>query len=943
MTIVLASLAAAEPYLGLVNAAGGVQFTRKNRTEFKLEPGLFAAEWRGMSAIPSKTTSDDPAVALGMIRVSDQAVVDTKLRATAADGALDLHYTLTPQADMKLNSLHASFSFPEAFLRGATYTIDGTTQVVPDTLGALHLWTGASARSVRFAWPNGDWLEVELLNEVPVLFQDNRQWGPSFELRLGPQMSSAQAVPAGKATEIGLRVRAKDGSRLEFDRPVTIQAGEDWVPLAVELDIEPGSALDFSNLGQFDAPAGKHGWLQARSDGQFAFAQTPQKAERFYGVNFCFTAQYLEKEQADQLAERLYRLGYNAVRLHHYEATLIDRRQGSSIQLNPAKLEQLDYFFAALKQRGIYVTTDCYVSRPVLANEVWPGTPGNVEMDEFKMLVPVNERAYENWAGFVRNLLTHRNPYTQMRYADDPTLAWLSMINEGNFGNFIRRLSDRSRPDWERAWGVWLKQRYGTAEAVGKAWGVAFEGDLAAPTAKLAKSFTDDNRQSRDFAVFLAETERTMFRRMKHFLREEIGTQALLTNMNAWTNTPQTELARAEYDYVDDHFYVDHPQFIEKSWRLPSRCSNTSPVLAGAPGGRGTAFTRVFGKPFTISEYNYSGPGRYRGVGGILTGCMAAVQDWSVVWRFAYSHNSGNLFTPGTAGYFDLATDPLNQAAERASLCLFLRGDLAPAPRAAAITFNPATLASGESRQGGLIPAWDELVPVIQVGNFLGDRNTKVPADIALPATDSAPAGAPLVLDDPYGKSEGDAILGQLRDRGWLAQGNLTDLGKKRGQSANNQFLMDGERDMMILDTPRTAGGYAPAGETIHTGAADFTVGGTGATVWVSSLDDKPLGESQRLLVTHLTDLQNTDVRYAERNRQTLLAWGKLPHLVRVGTAQVALRRADGKLPKVYMLATSGRRIGELAVAKDKNGALVLDLSTKGEQGAQMMYEVDFR
>jgi len=139
------------------------------------------------------------------------------------------------------------------------------------------------------------------------------------------------------------------------------------------------------------------------------------------------------------------------------------------------------------------------------------------------------------------------------------------------------------------------------------------------------------------------------------------------------------------------------------------------------------------------------------------------------------------------------------------------------------------------------------------------------------------------------------------------------------------------------------AGGFAPAGQTIHTAAADFTIGGAGATVWVSSLDGETLAESQRLLLTHLTDLQNTDVRYAERGRLTLLAWGKLPHLVRVGEAKVALRRTDGKLPKVYVLATSGRGLGEVPVAKDGNGALVLDLSTKGETGAQLMYEVDFR
>lgn len=51
----------------------------------------------------------------------------------------------------------------------------------------------------------------------------------------------------------------------------------------------------------------------------------------------------------------------------------------------------------------------------------------------------------------------------------------------------------------------------------------------------------------------------------------------------------------------------------------------------------------------------------------------------------------------------------------------------------------------------------------------------------------------------------------------------------------------------------------------------------TGATVFVSSLDGNPIRTSKSLLVTHLTDLQNTGARYAEGARQTLLEWGLCP------------------------------------------------------------------
>ena len=143
--------------------------------------------------------------------------------------------------------------------------------------------------------------------------------------------------------------------------PTVISAGPEWIPLRPELEIEPGSALDFTDLAGTGSPAGKHGAVIARPDGQFAFADSPDQARRFYGVNLCFSAQYLSHDQADRLAERLARLGYNAVRVHHYEGELIGG-QTNSTTLNPQRLDQLDYLAAALFRHGLYLTTDLFVS-----------------------------------------------------------------------------------------------------------------------------------------------------------------------------------------------------------------------------------------------------------------------------------------------------------------------------------------------------------------------------------------------------------------------------------------------------------------------------------------------------------------------------------------------------------------------------------------------------
>lgn len=739
---------------------------------------------------------------------------------------------------------------------------------------------------------------------------------------------------------------ATEGAAPQTNPPTVINAGAEWVPLRTELEIEPGSALDFSGLGFTDAPAGKHGRVIARADGQFAFADSPEQPRRFYGVNLCFSAQYLAKEQADRLAERLSRLGYNAVRIHHYEGELT-QGQADNTTLNPQKVDQFDYLVAALIRRGLYLTTDLYVSRSVPWRAVGLARDGVIPMDTFKVLVPVLPGAYENWQKFTRALLGHTNAYTQRRYADEPALAWLAMINEGNFGNFYKDIL--TIPEWKEAWNQWLVKRYSGRPALAAAWGEELKADEdpAARSVGLPERLQAAGPRARDGIAFLADTEREMVLRMKAFLRDDLGCRALVSNSSSWTRFTTDQSARAVYDYVDDHFYVDHPRFLEGSWRLPSRCPNTSPLADGAAGGRSITFTRLFDKPFTVTEYNYSGPGRFRGVGGILTGALGALQGWGGIWRFAYSHSRDALFSPAPMGYFDVASDPLSQAAERASLCLFLRGDLEAAPHSVALVMTEADLAKPAARIPTLAPNWHWLAWVTKVGTQVApSASAPLPQTWLVPLAWQTPASAyppsQVLSLEPYSVGN-DRLVASLRERNLFKPGDAPDPEQKFYRSETGEITIDGPQGRLVLDTPRTAGGYAAAGQTVETarGGVRISMEGSDATVWVSALDRSPIRQSRRLLVTHLTDLQNSGIRYAEPARQTLLAWGRLPHLVRAGKAEVSIRLEQPGQYQVWALAPSGKRLAEVP-ANVQGDALRFTADVAGDPaaGARMIYEV---
>ena len=406
----------------------------------------------------------------------------------------------------------------------------------------------------------------------------------------------------------------------------------------------------------------------------------------------------------------------------------------------------------------------------------------------------------------------------------------------------------------------------------------------------------------------MAAREAAFARRVTQFLRGEMGYRGLITNMNNffWSDDPPGEKVRAEaFDYSDDHFYVDHPRFIGRSWRLPSSCPNTNPLQGTDRGTQRLASTRPWGLPFTITEYNFSAPGRFRGVGGILTGALGARQDWAGLLRFAWTHGRHGLTHAKGLGYFDMSGDPRGPAAGRASICLFLRGDRAPAEAAYAFVLPPAKAADTKATPGSLAPYWDADWAAWHVR-------------LGMCVADAAPAGVKTAAVYPAAPSA--ATLDEIRR---LPTGGVR---------------IDAEAGSFTLDTPRTAGGFAEGG-VVAAGPFRADLGAVPATIWASALDGAPLAASSRILLTHLTDVQNSGIRYADAGKRIRLDWGTLPHLMRAGRAEVSLALADGDWT-VWALAPTGRRLRAVpAVCRDGRLAFTADVAADPAH-ATYLYEL---
>ena len=230
--------------------------------------------------------------------------------------------------------------------------------------------------------------------------------------------------------------------------------------------------------GLLEKPAGKYGHVYVGPDGHLYVGN---KRIKFLGVNICASAAFPRKEDAEKIAARLAKFGINIVRFHHLEApwdpfNVFDKRFKDTRHLDPEALDRLDYFIAKLKENGIYVDLNLLVSRRFTAAD---GLPPQIEWMDWKdqhvlgyFYEPVRELQKE----YARSLLTHRNPYTGMTYAEDPVVAFVEIINEHGLihswlGGVIDRLPDVFKDKLRAKWNEYLRRKYGSTENLLKAWG----------------------------------------------------------------------------------------------------------------------------------------------------------------------------------------------------------------------------------------------------------------------------------------------------------------------------------------------------------------------------------------------------------------------------------------------------------------------------------------
>ena len=756
---------------------------------------------------------------------------------------------------------------------------DGSSDLVPvvDRQDVANWWEPKSVRNAAVAW-QGQNRNAFLGLYISRFPADIRK--PIESLTLSSSGNSVWMIAAisGVRAEY-IPFPEPDAEAVEV--PVVMDP-RDWQEFTMTVERKrrvAGSTLDFSFL--LDAPAGKYGFVKSEGE-NFVFENRPGIPVRFNGGNLCndIATRYTHQE-ADILADLMASYGFNAARLHHFDADLVDASKTDG-SVDPKRLDNLHYLVAALKKRGIYTTIDLYTCRTKGFPEKFNG------MFEVKSRMMFDKSMRDNLMNFARTMLTPVNPYTGLALKDDPALTTIGLINEDPMMTTHEQFK---YPNTDPV-------QHGNIRENFAAW-------------CQAQGITPPERPGLElYTRFLNEHQVKIYREMTAALRA-MGIRQPTSDISC-TNRSIYAFPRKEFDYVDNHYYFSHPRALGSAWSFPSSYVNAGMASVLYKNMTACFASRIKDKPFTVTEYNFCAPNEFRSEGGLAMGSLSAFQNASGIYVFdfaGYGHrtrwNSINE-TGAHLGWFGVMTDPVRNLSQRIITLLYMRGDVrqADAKNLKILTVTPLDYKKKTVQSYGYHRSETESdIP----GKF---HNLAFFTKIATDFADKVPVN-------------GISLSSLESDLPLKVSGNgIYQPEKGRIVSSTGEISIDAASRTIKVVTPKSEG-FLVTGKEMKGNRLSVS-GSTGlCTVFASALDDKTLADTEKAVVFHLTDIQATGRRKTRLGDSFIVYnWGNMhPYLLKKSKAEISLKNSGkGKL-RINALDVNGKVLASVPF-KEENGVV---------------------
>jgi hypothetical protein len=911
---------AAEPWSALINPDNSLAFSflHDNRPVFQVGLSGWGPQWAWVGVQAGKKADGKRlSVRAPFVVNKDRGeVIDIQFEAwQPAAKQLAFRYELESARDVPLTMLIAGINFEPQVGQGKLTLTHAEGKTTKLDLPIRGIRPAPATSKAEFAFSKGGTVAMQFEPACPIAF-DN-----SMRVVLASEMfrKGKRQVTLTLTFPDDLAFRA---TQADLDKLSRTLASPDWFPFQPSTKLATG-VIDMDRW--LDGPAGKHGGVRMVKDG-FVFKDgTPVK---FWGTNLSYTASAPDKETADFTAARFAKYGINAVRMHKFSYPTNHMGIGDpndSTRMDSRGLDRLDYFVSKLKEKGVY-----FGWSHTYGFHVVPGDSKRLlAYDEIAKALKGNTYAFIHFAEDVQdlmiemvvNLLKHKNPYTNLTYAEEPALCFLELQNEDDIFFYTSENAFNACPTYKKRFqarfAAWLKNRYATQEKLGSAW----EGAL-----KSGETLTDENiipqlnpwffgedhlpkqkggarQRLLDTATFLHDVQDKFYSKFVKAIRAA-GYQGPL-NGSPW----QAPSMLPHYYNLSSDYKVG---FIDRHNYFEGKGPDMFASMLTKPGSGyfSSGLQQVADRPFALSEWIHVYPNVYSAEGpAIIAAYGMGLQGWDASYEFqsqanrrAFGEIAGNF--PWGVWEADVPTS-LGQFPSLARM--IYRGDVKEGEVISVRRVSRADLAEGR------FSFTDKVQQQGDVKTFGGS----VPPEAL---------AAGRVVVEFTDKSQ----AAQLPDMSRYRQGTVI-------RSATGQLAWDTAGQGFF--TVNTAGTKAvvgfSGGKEQKLGDVKVQLDTPFASLFLTALDAREdLADCKRALITVLARQSNTGFTYFGPDNRVLKNGGPPILLEPVkGTLTIGRRQVEA----VNILDHDGRRTGKSLTVKD--GQFTLD----GAKAKAIYYEVVYR
>ncbi len=551
---------------------------------------------------------------------------------------------------------------------------------------------------------------------------------------------------------------------------------------------------------------------------------------QLFGVTLFFAKTVSDSSLAAKVAKRLRRLGVNLARI---PSGYFVGKEKPFPTLDEAGVERFQVWLKELKAEGIYLDL-------ILNNTGYtfkPSRDGLPPLSTSPEEIPPASKIFIFYPRLVELQLDYTcKLLSAIGLKGDPGLALVEIFNEGSLvrawqtGDVDRYVAGDYEAEYKRQWNQYLRGRYRDTAELRAAWksdnnrlaGLGDGESLEAANISLVRAkdnLTTSEPRLDDFLEFLLSRDAAYWNAHRQAIHETLDSLVPVSATQMWYGGLLDLDGQREMDYFDLHFYEDHPNFPGRDWDLANwRIHDSSAIGGGLKYCLDCAATRVAGAPFTISEYNQPWPNSHCAEIDPTMAVFGAFQDWDSLMHFCYSAETAMDPQPIPRG-MGLPGNWAQFANLGQSAWAFRSGAIQAARQFFEIAEPLATrLKMGRMKKSHPMAGWLH-------DNTGYDENIALIHRVALVRAEDRPDAPPL---PPTGSSPFTSDTGEMT------------------------YEM---KKLFRVHAPKAAGvfGFLAAGNLTTAGAIDLELasGARGfVTIFLTSLDDRPLTRSRRMLLS---------------------------------------------------------------------------------------------